>query len=123
MEERSHESDFWLTLENGLSSLFENIGSNLIGWLIVAFIFIVMLVLIQKKKQWKRGIKVLLTLLVTLALVGATYITHLWALFGEAFGEGVDKMRWPVMLIMNLVTGALFLSLNLMSPVKADRDN
>jgi len=113
MEERSQASQFWLSLERDLLPVLQGIGENLIGWLLIAFLFIIALIYIQRKKEWKKRLKVSLTIITTALLLVTAYIVHFIAFFGEAFEGGVDKTRWPVMLTMSLATGVFFTVLNI----------
>ena len=113
MESRSQASQFWFSIEHELLPLLKGIGENLIGWILIAFLFIIVLSYIQKKKEWKKGMKVSLTLITTTLLLVVVYIIHFIVFFGEAFEGGVSKTRWPVMLTMSLVTGVFFTVLNL----------
>jgi len=96
-----------------LLPLLKAIGGNLLGWLMVAVLFLVMLIYVSKRKEWNKGIRIGLITLICAALFGATYFVHFWAFFGEAFTSGVDHLRWPVMLTMNVLAFIVFLALNL----------
>jgi biotin transporter BioY len=96
-----------------LLPLLKAIGGNLLGWLIIALLFLVVLVYVWKRKKWNKGTRIGLTTLICAGLFGATYFVHFWAYFGEAFTSGVDHYRWPVMLTMNVLAFLAFLTLNL----------
>ncbi|ADE56117.1 hypothetical protein [Coraliomargarita akajimensis] len=89
------------------------IGGNLVGWLLIAALFLVALTYVWKRKEWNKGVRIGVTTCICACLLGATYFAHFWAFFGEAFTSGVDPYRWPVMLTMNVVAFLTFLVLNL----------